>query len=241
AIPPTIEIVGFLAPTVVMTDLRRNQKELQEANCQLSLLNNITRHDVANQIMVLRAYAMLLRSTFLTPYQSGMIDKIDHSAENIQTQMDFAKIYQNIGTKEATWIDLHDSIVKAKRSLNLGSIQVEERGTDCMVLADRMFEKVVYNLIENAIRHGEGTKQIVISVLERGEEMDLVFEDDGNGIPARDRPHLFERGFGKNTGLGLFISREILGITGLSIVEASKDGMGARFIIKAPAGAWRKR
>jgi signal transduction histidine kinase len=50
---------------------------------------------------------------------------------------------------------------------------------------------------------------------------------------------IFEQGFGKNTGLGLFLSREILAITGLTITENSVPGKGARFEITVPKGAYR--
>ncbi|MDO9323772.1 MAG: ATP-binding protein, partial [Methanoregula sp.] len=70
---------------------------------------------------------------------------------------------------------------------------------------------------------------------------DLVItcEDDGAGISAEDKGRLFTRGFGKQNGLGLFLSREILAITGLDIIENSEPGQGARFQIRVPAGCWR--
>ena len=50
---------------------------------------------------------------------------------------------------------------------------------------------------------------------------------------------IFERGFGKNTGLGLALSREILDITGIMIRETGEPGKGARFEMVVPKGAWR--
>jgi signal transduction histidine kinase len=50
---------------------------------------------------------------------------------------------------------------------------------------------------------------------------------------------IFEQGFGKNTGLGLFLSREILAITGLTINKNGVPGTGARFEITVPKGAYR--
>jgi len=47
----------------------------------------------------------------------------------------------------------------------------------------------------------------------------LTCEDDGTGIRVEDKARLFQKGFGKNTGLGLFLSREILAITGITISE----------------------
>ncbi|HNQ30521.1 MAG TPA: sensor histidine kinase, partial [Methanolinea sp.] len=49
----------------------------------------------------------------------------------------------------------------------------------------------------------------------------------------------FEKGYGKGTGLGLFLSREILSITGMTIRETGIPGEGARFEIVVPKGMWR--
>ena len=64
-------------------------------------------------------------------------------------------------------------------------------------------------------------------------------KDDGDGVHAGEKERLFNRGFGKNTGLGLFLSREILSITGITITENGVPGKGARFEITVPKGAWR--
>jgi signal transduction histidine kinase len=72
-------------------------------------------------------------------------------------------------------------------------------------------------------------------------EGDLVItvEDDGNGIRMEDKKQLFTKGFGTHTGLGLYLSREILSITGISIIENGEPGNGARFEIRFPRGAYR--
>jgi signal transduction histidine kinase len=62
----------------------------------------------------------------------------------------------------------------------------------------------------------------------------IICEDDGVGITAQDKKRLFTRGFGKSTGLGLFLSREILSITGITITENGVPGKGARFEITVP-------
>ncbi len=67
----------------------------------------------------------------------------------------------------------------------------------------------------------------------------LVCEDDGDGVPAEEKEKIFERGFGKNTGLGLSLSREILSITGITISETGEPGKGARFEMTVPKAAWR--
>jgi signal transduction histidine kinase len=51
---------------------------------------------------------------------------------------------------------------------------------------------------------------------------------------------IFGMGYGNHTGIGLFLAREILSITGLSIKEVGEEGKGARFEILVPEGKWRE-
>jgi signal transduction histidine kinase len=67
----------------------------------------------------------------------------------------------------------------------------------------------------------------------------ITVEDDGNGISAKDKKQLFTKGFGKRTGLGLYLSREILSITGITINENGEPGKGARFEIVVPKSNFR--
>ncbi|MEN6342656.1 MAG: HAMP domain-containing sensor histidine kinase, partial [Methanospirillum sp.] len=103
-----------------------------------------------------------------------------------------------------------------------------------------LFDKVFYNLIDNALRYGgPGLTMIRVSSKESAAGLITVCEDDGVGISEEDKQHLFVRGFGKNTGFGLFLSREILGITGISIRENGEPGKGARFEMTVPKGVYR--
>ena len=108
------------------------------------------------------------------------------------------------------------------------------------VFADPLLEKVFENLIDNSRRHGERVRHISFSTLQYGlDYLALVYEDDGVGVHEEDKERIFEKGFGKNTGLGLFLTREILSITGLTIKESGVYGKGARFEILVPKGKYR--
>ena len=107
------------------------------------------------------------------------------------------------------------------------------------VYADPLIAKVFYNLMDNAARYGGRITKIRFAMEEQNGNRILGCEDDGNGIPADEKERIFERGFGRNTGMGLFLAREILLITGISIRETGEPGRGARFEIRVPAGMWR--
>ncbi len=71
--------------------------------------------------------------------------------------------------------------------------------------------------------------------------MTVFWEDNGTGIPQSEKEKIFERGYGKNTGFGMFLVREVLGLTGISISETGMPGQGARFGMKVPKEAYRFR
>ncbi len=56
----------------------------------------------------------------------------------------------------------------------------------------------------------------------------LTSEDDGQGVPLDEKEKIFRKGYGKGTGLGLFLSKEILSITGISIREIGEPGKETR-------------
>ena len=94
--------------------------------------------------------------------------------------------------------------------------------------------------MENAIRHGGDITTIRISCFESGSNLVITCVDDGIGIPVSEKEFIFNHGYGKHTGIGLFLAREILSITGLSIRERGEEGEGAQFEITVPAGKFRR-
>jgi signal transduction histidine kinase len=125
-------------------------------------------------------------------------------------------------------------------ALPMRAVHIEPDPADPEVYSDPLFEKVFYNLIDNALRYGgDQMKTIRVSSQESDTSLTIVCEDDGVGITDEDKKKLFRKGFGKHTGLGLFLSREILAITGITITENGVPGTGARFEITVPKGAYR--
>ena len=93
--------------------------------------------------------------------------------------------------------------------------------------------------MENSLRHGEHVTKISFTAMERDSGLLITYQDDGAGITAADKKRLFQKGFGKHTGLGLFLSREILAITGITIVENGEPGKGVQFELLVPPGGYR--
>ncbi|HJT38645.1 MAG TPA: HAMP domain-containing sensor histidine kinase, partial [Actinomycetota bacterium] len=112
---------------------------------------------------------------------------------------------------------------------------------DLRVIADpNRLDQVLTNLLSNAFRHGG--PNVEVEAHRRNGSVTLVVADDGPGIPADLRPHLFEP-FSRaldaqakeGSGLGLAIARSLVEAFGGSLSYEPADGGGARFIVQLPA------
>jgi PAS domain S-box-containing protein len=222
-----------------ITGRKQVDDALRQANAKLTMLNSITRHDINNQLMGLQTYLELSKEDVKDPVVLGYIQKEVQAAEAIQWQIEFARDYQEIGAQIPKWQHLAGIIDSATKQLKPSGIRMNVLAGEVEIFADPLIEKVFYNLMENSLRHGEHVSQMDFSVQEAESGLVLTYADNGVGITAEDKKKLFQKGFGKHTGLGLFLSKEILSITGITITENGEPGKGARFEMTVPKEMWR--
>ena len=231
------KLVGTLQD---ITERKRTEKSLRLANKKLNLLSSITRHDINNQLTVQMGYLSLLEKKLPDATLNEYFLKVSTAANRISAMVQFTKEYENIGVHAPTWQDSRTLVDTAAKQAPLGKVMVKNDLPDgAEVFADPLVVKVFYNLMDNAARYGGKITTIRFSLEEREGDQILVCEDDGDGVVAEEKEKIFERGFGKNTGLGLALSREILAITGITIKETGEPGKGARFEMVVPKGIWR--
>jgi len=114
--------------------------------------------------------------------------------------------------------------------------RVRLEGDGLRVTSDpRRLERIVANLVDNALEHGGSS----VSVRIGADEIEVA--DDGPGIPREHLPHVFERFYkadasrsGSGTGLGLAIARENAMLLGGRLEVASEPGAGSRFTVVLP-------
>lgn len=103
-------------------------------------------------------------------------------------------------------------------------------------------ERLVTNLVSNAVRHA--TSQVQVSIKRVGQHLEIAVDDDGSGIPAESREHIFERFVrldearsrdGGGSGLGLALAHEIATQHGGAIAVVDGPLGGARFVVTLPA------
>ena len=207
---------------------------------KLTLVGSVTRHDVLNQLTAVTGYNELLEMMITDLKMRSFVEKERASLVKIRHQFQFSKDYQNIGTEPPYWQKISSVVRRASDPYDLKSIRIEDSCGEAAVFADVLLEKAIAYLLENTLQFGEKATVIRVYVTEGPDEPVIVIEDDGVGIHADDKAKIFERGFGKNTGWGLFLVREILAVTGITITETGTPGTGARFELKIPPDYFRR-
>lgn len=131
-----------------------------------------------------------------------------------------------------------------QRSVHLEG-QVDD-GIDPMEFDPEKIQRVLYNLLINAIRHTPSGGEIHVSATRKGDSVNVSIRDTGEGIPAEDLPRIFERFYRgeqartrdldgqRGAGLGLAISRGLVEAHGGTINVESIVGKGTMFTIMLP-------
>jgi PAS domain S-box-containing protein len=220
-------------------ELKQSAEALQRTNSKLSLMNSITRHDILNQVTVITGYLDLMRTADPDPSLKNYIDPALLASDNIKNYIRFSREYQEIGVLSPRWFRVRDLIASAAAGLTLAPITLAVDTGELEIFADPLLEKVFYTLLENALRHGETVTAIRFSCHRLDGGLVIACDDDGKGVPPEYKDRIFDRGYYRHTGYGLFLSREILAITGITIRETGVHLKGARFEIVVPEGAYR--
>ena len=238
----TIDVIPGTSRSVAslldITDRKQMEDSLHQVNARLNLMNSITRHDIRNKVTALNGYLALAEDMEMNEEMAALINPMKGAISAITNQIEFSKLYQNLGVRKPEWIRVRGILPIAQVP---PLIQFIADIPDLYLYTDPMLEKVFENLLDNSIRHGGGIHTIRLSVENGIDGLLLIWEDDGVGISDDEKPLIFERGYGKNTGLGLYLISNILAITGLTITETGVPGKGARFEIHCYLGSFQIR
>jgi len=234
---------GGLAVRIYAHDITgsvRMTGALERANRKLNLFTGITRHDIRNRLTGVMGYLELARGSTHDPTLLDYLDRSLSAAVGIQHLIDFTKEYENIGGKSPAWQEITPLIKTIEKQFDLGNVSLVSSTGGLSVYADQMLTKVIQHLMDNSLRHGGDTlTRISIHGSAVPDGFILVYEDDGAGVPEKNKTTLFNRIVGKKPTAGLFLVREILSLTGITIRENGEPGKGTRFEMLVPKGAYR--
>ena len=220
--------------------LRETVESARIANKKLASISSATRHDINNKLTIVSGYTQLMRLENPGERVAEYITIMERAVSDISRLLKFSKEFEKIAAGPPVWQDLRAVVEKAAVPLlSPAKIGFANETTGVLVKADPLLSRVFSNLAENVIQHAGKAGAVRVHTENSGADLVLVFEDDGAGIPPEQKERIFNRGAGKNTGLGLYFAREILSVTGIGIRESGVPGRGARFEIRIPPGMFR--
>jgi PAS domain S-box-containing protein len=214
----------------------------QALHLKTDLLFSITRHDILDHLSVIME--SLERAQLLTTPEAmqAFFDKTLISVESIRNQISFMRSMQGRGITSPKWQSVQESFYNAVEQLPGNDVAIEADLDDLEIFADPFLPRIFFTLLLNSFNYGgKGLSRIRLHAETEGENLALVYEDDGPGIPPADKAAIFVFEESPKTWQGLFLIRELLGFTGITISETGCYGTGVRFVILVPPAKFRYR
>ena len=147
---------------------------------------------------------------------------------------------QDLGIISPKWQHVASSFEYARTPLPAHNTDIHAELGDFKLYADPLLPRIFYNFLENSLRHwGSHLTEIRLFTLKEEVSLHLIYPDNGIGIPVEQKHQIFEFRQGSGTGMGMFLVREILGFTGITITENGNPGKCARFEIIGPKEKFR--
>ncbi len=222
--------VGIVAVIRDITERKQVEKELKASHKHLELINKILRHDLINDITVIKSALRLYTKSKDVKYLEKVDESINKSVELIRRMSELESFISS--HKRLKIYDVKEVVEEVKQDYTPIDLNIEG---NCKVLADDAFNSVIDNIIRNALEHGK-TDIIDIKIEAKGKLCEIRIADYGIGIPDELKEKVFEEGFkyGKtgHSGLGLFIVKGTLQKYGGSVHVEDNKPKGAVLILQ---------
>lgn len=216
------------------------QSSVQRTNQHFQILSTLTRHDLLNSLTALYGYLEILREHDSEFGKEEILSRIKSVATSMHRQISGSSELLIPGSTAPSWIHLGALVDAASQDLAHDQVSIENCLHGVELFAAPLIEKVVYNLMENSIRHGGSVSRIRCGYDMDGSDLIWSIQDDGRGIGHEKKDAIFRPRKGNNSGLGLAMVDQILSSGGMQIEEQGIPGEGAMFVIRVPPPLYRK-
>jgi PAS domain S-box-containing protein len=233
------EVIQLGLLTFDISERKRLENALQKVTKKIALLNTVIFSDIQNKVFVQMGYLELAKNAAADPRIKSYIEKEEAVVREIQSSLRFAKQYNDMGMSPPRWQNVLDVMLFAVSHLDLGTLARDFHLEGLDIYADSLLERVFVTLVENLLLHAKRATIIRAGFTVTDDNVVIFVEDDGPGIPEDRKEEIFKKGIGTGGSSSLFLSREILSITGITIRENGVFGKGARFEIAVPKGSFR--
>jgi len=210
--------------------------ELVTINEKLGVVGRLTRHDARNKLSVIANNAYLAKQKLADDHTAvEYLGDIESAVDQMEKIFDFARTYEMLGVEELSYMNVEKSVDEAAILFSgMNGIKLVNESKGLTVMADSLLRQLFYNLIDDTLKHGEKVSQIRVYYEEGADQLKLVYEDDGIGIPEDEKEKIFKEGYGKGTGYGLYLITKICEAYGWTIRETGVPGKGAQFTMTIP-------
>ena len=210
--------------------------EVVAVNEKLGVVGKLTRHDARNKLSVIANNVYLAKQKLAANHGSlEYLGDIESAVDQMEKIFDFARTYEMLGVEGLSSVDVKKSVDEAAILFSgLAGAKLMNECQGLTVIADSLLRQLFYNLIDDTLKHGEKVSQIRVYYEEGEDQLKLVYEDDGIGVPNDEKKKIFKEGYGKGTGYGLYLIKKICEEYGWTIQETGKPGKGAQFTMTIP-------
>ncbi|MFX1535672.1 MAG: PAS domain S-box protein [Promethearchaeota archaeon] len=213
-------------------DLRRASTVVEKLNESLRVINSILRHDILNDLMVIRGTLELFQHEKDENHLEEAYKIMDKSVDLITRMRELEYlVFRDEGLKPHSLRQVVELVLK---NYETHAIEFNVKG-QAVVLADHALNSLIDNVIRNALTHS-GTERIDIDITQQKDFCELRVTDYGSGIPDKIKSKIFEPGFKYGptgqTGLGLYIAQKIVERYDGEIWVEDNNPRGSNFVLK---------
>jgi PAS domain S-box-containing protein len=230
------ERIGAVESIRNITDEVLTRSSLENSNRQLGALSSIIRHGVSARLEELYRHLTIGSMQFDDPAAISFLGKIEEAADGIRRQIAISRDFREIGSSPPLWTPMQDAVARAIARLDTGGMTIRVWTERLVIFSDPHLSTAFSHLIENAL--AAGATALLVTYQIRDDGCAIYLEDNGVGIPDEKKKRLFSEGI-EHSGHGLFLAREVLSITGISLYEEGQVGLGARFVLLVPPEGYR--
>jgi PAS domain S-box-containing protein len=229
-----------------ITDRKRYEQQLERHNEQLAVLNDVLRHDVRNDMAVVRSRAEHLDAAVDGHEEDidALLSRTDHVVELTETAGELAEVVSADRDEDCYPVALDDILheeVTAIRQAD-GTVTVHvDRLPEVSVRANDMLSSVFRNLLNNAVQHNDNPEPHIDVSVDTGDDTVTVHvADNGPGIPDNQKDSIFEHGQKDDdtggTGLGLYLVATLVDQYGGTVTVRDRDDDGTASTGEGKAG-----
>lgn len=234
--------------------LREKKDEAERANRNKSHFLATASHDLRQPLHALGLYVSELRRQLATTPQQHLVERVEQSVDALATLLnallDISKLDAGAVIPQMQSCDISAMLQRVANDYqmlaSIRHIHLRIHPLDGYVVSDPiLLERIVTNLVSNAIRYSPPNGSVLIACRRRGNQMRIEIRDNGIGISAEDQANIFREFFqitkpqldsDKGQGLGLAIVDRLVKLLGIGIELRSAPGKGTMFALQMAMG-----